>query len=99
MKLRALLMLIGPVLVGAIAFYVGFQDGKSKMDSYCGLIIQSTSASDHASALSLHSSALKALSNGDTKEAERLLDILTRADGHAIDTCRNDSQCRTMLSR
>lgn len=99
MKIRALLMLLGTVLVGIMAFYVGFQNGKKKMDAYCGLIIQVTSAGDHSTALSLHASAIKALSDGNTGEAARLLHILARADALAISACEKDSHCKTMSGR
>jgi hypothetical protein len=99
MKTRAWLIVLGAALLSIAAFYVGFQNGKKKMDAYCGLVIQVTSAGDHSTALSLHASAIKALRDGNSEEAARLLHILARADAQAITACEKDSHCKTMSGR
>jgi hypothetical protein len=95
MSTRLWQVLVGAALLSLTAFYVGFQDGKKKMDEFCGVAIQATSAGAHSSALKFHRLAIKALEGGDAAEAARLLRILEHTDEQPITECEIDPTCKT----
>jgi hypothetical protein len=87
--------------IGALiaAFILGFNDGKKKMDDFCGLVIRGTSSSAHADSLATHMNAIHALEEGDLVQAERLLHMLARVDATLINNCESDPDCRRLDTR
>src|ERR1700730_2994113 len=97
MKTNATFLSITAIGAVLIAFFVGFETGKSKMDDFCGLTIQGSSAGAHSESFSKHIEAINALKSGEPIEAERLLRLLARVDAQLITQCNSNPQCRSLM--
>jgi hypothetical protein len=96
MNIRVVLLSLVAIAALVAAFFLGFNDGKRKMDDFCGLVIRGTSAGAHAESLSMHMDAINAVNRGDLAQAARLLHLLARVDAETIIDCKSDPNCQRL---
>jgi hypothetical protein len=86
-------VVIAVVLSLAIGFGLGFVQGKARMDTFCGVLLQATHAGNTVDLLRLHESAIESVRSGDLSKAEKVLLILAHGDAETIVACKKDADC------
>ena len=94
MKTGAALFSIAAIVALFIAFFAGFEAGMKKMDDFCGVTLQGSSAGAHSESFAKHMQAIDALKRSDPITAERVLRLLARVDAEVIRHCDADPKCR-----
>ncbi len=78
---------------------VGFRSGWTKMDAFCGTVIQGSHAGNRVSQLALHNKAIEALRSGDAGNAEGVLRFLAMGDAEQIRECAATASCRKVMGQ
>ena len=92
-------VLIAVALTFGIGAYAGYRNGWTKMDAFCGTVIQGSHAGNRVSQFALHNKAIEALRNGDTTTAEGVLRFLAMGDVELIRECKSSDACFRVMAQ
>src|SRR5262249_33449091 len=81
------------VLSLAIGFGAGVWRANSRMDAFCGVLLQGVAAGNSVDSLRIHETAIDSIRNGDTAKAENILRALAAGDAQVIVACKTDAGC------